>query len=235
MSNIKKENVANPTKKPVRLFDLLMEHKPIWVVNNTQNVAKKRISGTMRISLGTGIPPLVVPPGADPVCLSDQAPYEMLKGSSDLITMINKQLLKLLDPSDAELYYAQNEERRDYIAKQIAEYQNSIIVDDHDKAKVIYGDEPKTRNKSVELINDKSNPFHDIMPVQKVDTSKTAQVNGRVQNCYYQLKAGNMPVQLAFEQLIEVEGALSKNDFNYILNNYTEEPIRKWAKKNLEK
>lgn len=234
MSNIRKENVATQ-KKPVRLFDLLQNHKPIWVRNNTHKVSKKRVSGTMRISLGKDIPPLVVLSGNDPICLSDQAPYDLLRSSPDLITMVNKGLLELLDPTDAEEYYSQNEERRILVQQKLAEYQNKLQIDDHDSARISYESKPSIKDKKVEFVKDAKNQFSDIIPATKIDTSATVQIHSRVTHCYHQLKASNMHPQVALENLLEVEGALSSNDFNFVLNNFSDEPIRNWAKKNMGK
>jgi hypothetical protein len=66
----------------------------------------------MQVGSGLNIDKIIVPPGGEPVCLSDEVNYESLKTCDDLFKLIRKGVLKLFDPDEAEAYYVENPERR---------------------------------------------------------------------------------------------------------------------------
>ena len=108
-------------KKRVSLADLLREGKPVWVRNSTQKVSKTGEAGVLSFQIGTGDSrtTIKIPPGNDPVCITDQASPGALATCNDLFNTIRKRGLELLDPEQAEQYYEENEERRDIMEDKI--------------------------------------------------------------------------------------------------------------------
>ncbi len=92
------------TKKRVTLQRLLANQQEIWVRNKVASLGKG--SGVLIISISPDSPDsVVVPPGRDPVCLTDQIDPESLRGCRDLFKLVTKGAFELLDPEDAENYF----------------------------------------------------------------------------------------------------------------------------------
>jgi len=104
------------TKKPKRLTLqwLIQNGEPIWVRNKTGDPDSKHPPGliSMQVGWGDSTGKVVIPPGNEPVCITDQVDPNSLKSCRDLFECIRKNGLELLDPDKAEEYYEQNEERR---------------------------------------------------------------------------------------------------------------------------
>lgn len=75
---------------------------------------------------------VVIPPGKDPVCITDQVDPESLKGCRDLFKLIYRQALELLDPSQAEEYYMHNVERKQKLEEKIQKYVTRAREDEKD-------------------------------------------------------------------------------------------------------
>lgn len=116
------KNVGNP--KRITLQYLLKEDMPVWVRNNTGSKEDDQEPGivTLQVGAGDNIGSVVIPPGDDPVCITDQVDPHSLRSCRDLFQCIRAEGLELLDPAKAEEYYAENAERRDIVKQKIDRY-----------------------------------------------------------------------------------------------------------------
>lgn len=118
--------VQSKTKKPKRitLQWLIKNDEPVWVRNRTGDESSKHPPGliAMQVGWGDSIGKVIIPPGDDPVCITDQVDPNSLKGCRDLFECIRRGGLELLDPDKAEEYYEKNEERRQVMEDKINDY-----------------------------------------------------------------------------------------------------------------
>lgn len=114
------------TKKPKRLTlqRLIKDGESIWVRNKTGDKDSKHPPGliSMQVGWGDSIGRVVIPPGDDPVCITDQVDPNSLKSCRDLFECIRRGGLELLDPDKAEDYYERNEERKKIMDEKINDY-----------------------------------------------------------------------------------------------------------------
>jgi hypothetical protein len=129
MSENKVETVA---KKRLNLQQMIREGKPIWVMNKSgeycKRTGKRHKAGIVIIQIGSGdtVDKVVVPPGPDPVCITDQVDSESLKSCRDLLRLCNNGVLDPLDPEFAEDYYTRNEARRALMEKKVHKAKFSV-------------------------------------------------------------------------------------------------------------
>ena len=100
-----KQSELKSTKQPVHLSDLLKEEKPIWVRNTSKSVHQKRISCEVVLQINfdnNERERIIIPSGNAPYCLSDQADHVSLKKCRDLLKLLSKGYLELLDPNDLD-------------------------------------------------------------------------------------------------------------------------------------
>jgi len=111
-------------KRTITLQYLLKEDLPVWVRNNTGDRATGQQPGLVSIQVGTGdnLGRVVIPPGNDPVCITDQVDPVSLRACRDLFQLIRGEALELLDPDDAETYYEQNFSRKEAMREKIDKY-----------------------------------------------------------------------------------------------------------------
>jgi hypothetical protein len=108
------------------IFALLEDREPIWVVNNT-----KEPSCLVALSFGREVkfPPL--PPGPDPICLTEQIPHKALANSYDFRQAVQKRLLRLITNDSALDYFEKNAGRKAAIKdklKKLMEFPTSGIT-----------------------------------------------------------------------------------------------------------
>jgi hypothetical protein len=115
---------AKQRPKTITLQYLLKEDLPVWVRNNTGDRESGQDPGVISIQVGTGdsIGRVVIPPGSEPVCITDQVDPVSLRACRDLFQLIRAEALELLDPANAEEYYEANEERRAAMNAKISKY-----------------------------------------------------------------------------------------------------------------
>jgi len=65
---------------------------------------------------------VVIPPGEDPVCLTDQVTPKLLADCMDLFKHVKSEMLELLDPADADTYYEKNQERKNIVEDKIKKF-----------------------------------------------------------------------------------------------------------------
>jgi len=115
------------TTKRMTLRELFNKNEAIWVKNKSgAKGSKYSRAGIVTLQAGNGdmIERLLIPPGADPVCLSDMTTYAFLKECPDLFKSIRSGILELLNPGDAERYYSANESRRIAAQKKLSDLIN---------------------------------------------------------------------------------------------------------------
>jgi hypothetical protein len=222
-SETKKEENKDMTEKTKRLNlrELLIKQEPIWVLNRTDRIAarkKVRKAGRMeikkqpgvlvlQIGAGDAIDKLPIPPGRDPICLSDMAPYEDLLRCRDLFKAWNDRALDLLDPEKAEDYYLHNEGRREAVQKKIDDLKYGRHMDD----------EPMT-------------PEDWDSSAQKEVHQSSRPLDPFIQTLCLKLKKGKLEAAEALEQL-EERGTLnfSEDDLAYLQANGRKKAVKEWA------
>lgn len=144
--------VQEKMKKRITLQYLIKNDLPIWVRNNSGDLEQEIEPGDicLQVSNVHKMPPVVIPPGDDPVCITDQVDPDALKGFRDLFVAVQKGALELLDPEEADKYYEENEDRRKIVADKIDKYINNI-PDDKRWVKEVTDSEVKLQPKVTEL------------------------------------------------------------------------------------
>lgn len=109
-----------PRRRRLTLHNLISEGAEIWVRNLTGIKVKKQAGNiVMQAGQGNMIYPIAIPPGKDPVCLTDQVTPKLLEDCMDLFQHLNNGALELLDPDEAISYYRENKKRKAVIEKKV--------------------------------------------------------------------------------------------------------------------
>lgn len=201
--NVKARTVEQPTARSKRLTlqNLIAEGKEIWVRNQSGKISGKEAGNiVMQVGQGMAIDVVVIPPGADPVCLTDQVTPKLLAECMDLFKLVKAGALELLDPAQAEDYYQHNLSRKKIVEAKIEKLTKQTIDDD--------GVRPS--------------------PVKKVSQANI-QVNPKVGDICLKAKHAAISEQEALEKLFEQESVLKMDDYNYILANGVYNGIKRWA------
>ena len=107
-------------QRRLTLRRLIDANEEIWVTNQSGKITGKEAGNVV---FQVGVPPAIdvvlIPPGNDPVCITDQVDPESLKSCIDLFKLINAGALELLDPEKAEEYYAENQGRQKIVEEKI--------------------------------------------------------------------------------------------------------------------
>lgn len=105
--------------KRLTLRALIDADEEIWVIN--RGITSGNESGKVVFQIGSGafIDSVVIPPGQDPICLTDMVDPESMKSCRDLFKLVRSGVLELLDPADAGVYYEQNQERKAVVEEKI--------------------------------------------------------------------------------------------------------------------
>lgn len=140
-------------KGRITLQKLIQDGKEVWVKNLTGTTDHLPEAGPVVFQIGTeSADSVVIPPGKDPVCITDQVDPESLKGCRDLFKLIYRQALELLDPSQAEDYYMHNVERRKKLEEKIRKY----VTRAREEAKE---DSPNVRESATSALSPKVAPL----------------------------------------------------------------------------
>jgi hypothetical protein len=200
------------TKKRLVLRELIKNGDAIWVRN---------LTGTNGISLKAGPivmalhdkGKLVVPAGSDPVCLSDQVSHEDLARCNDLFHMTNNGALEVLDPAEAESFYAHNEKRRALMAKKVSEMSMRHL--------------PIRDNIEVKINGE---------PVKEMATRQrkraVSKVNDRVDSVVLKLEHKAISSEHAIEILDEELASLTASDFKFLTEKVSDEQVCDWIEAN---
>ena len=120
MTKGKKLVKESSRNRRLTLQNLIAEGEEIWVRNRTGERTEKEAGNlVMQVGSGNAIDKVMIPPGRDPVCLTDQVTPRLLADCMDLFKLVKSGVLELLDPAQAEKYYANNEARRKIVEDKI--------------------------------------------------------------------------------------------------------------------
>jgi len=138
------KNTKSARSRRLTLQNLLADGSEIWVRNNS-GVITGREAGNIVLQVGSGnmVDSVMIPPGNDPVCLTDQVTPGLLKECMDLFKLVRTEALILLDPDDAENYYEQNKARKVAMEEKIARLLNE------EKAGASLPKQPTTSNVEI--------------------------------------------------------------------------------------
>jgi hypothetical protein len=125
MATKESKEVKSSRKRRLTLQNLIAEGEEIWVVNRSAELTGKE-SGNIVLQVGSGnmIDTVVIPPGKDPVCLTDQVTPKLLADCMDLFKLVRSEALGLLDPKNAEEYYDKNKSRKKIVEEKINKFIN---------------------------------------------------------------------------------------------------------------
>jgi len=123
MASKRTTTMRSPRARRLTLQNLLAEGAEIWVMNRSGELTGKD-AGNIMMQVGTGnmIDPIVIPPGKDPVCLTDQVTPKLLRDCMDLFKLVKSGALELLDPVNAEEYYDKNQARKSIVDGKIDKF-----------------------------------------------------------------------------------------------------------------
>ncbi len=109
------------TSPRITLQNLLLENKEVWVINRAGPNTTHTDVGNISLQVGSGnfIDKVIIPPGKDPVCLTEQVTPKLLAECMDLFKSVRSGALELLDPEQADAYYAKNQERKQIVTDKI--------------------------------------------------------------------------------------------------------------------
>ena len=196
--------------KRYRLRELITKGLPIWVQNNTTEFARlHKVKGgalALQVGEGTNYDRIIIPPGPDPVCLSDQIDITLLSKCRDLFKMVDSGVLKLLDPENAEDYYQHNEERREIMRKKI--------------------EDQRAGKKEEEIVAEKVTETEVKVDPGMIDVCLL--LKHKAEGMTDDQKVGK-----ALERLEENRGTYTSEDLMYLLNNGKFPKIKAWAKAEL--
>ena len=184
------------------LQSLFAESEEVWVRNKFHAITGKDPANVvMEVRNGSMVDAVVVPPGNDPVCLTDQAVPRLLGECMDLYKLVKSGVLEVLDPEYAQDYYDQNQGRREAVESKISQ------ILDH-----------KTPLNAVK------NP-----QVSKHELGHT-EVNPKVGDICLKAKHAALSEREALERLLEQEEVLNINDYDYLVSNGVFTNVKNWAR-----
>jgi len=118
-----KEKKVTARARRLTLQNLIAEGAEIWVINRSGEITGRE-SGNIVFQVGSGTITdwVVIPPGKDPVCLTDQVTPKLLADCMDLFKLVKSEALELLDPVNAEQYYKKNKSRKAIVEDKINKF-----------------------------------------------------------------------------------------------------------------
>jgi len=120
MAKGKKSVKSTKTSRRLTLQNLLADGSEIWVTNRSGEATGKEAGNiVLQVGNGTAIDKVLIPPGKDPVCLTDQVTPKLLADCMDLFKLVKGGVLELMPPEMAEEYYAKHVARKDIVDSKI--------------------------------------------------------------------------------------------------------------------
>ena len=167
------------------IFDLLNTKESIWVINNTRNPAC-----LVALDFGPGIKYPPIPPGPDPICVTEAIPHRALENSYDFRRALETGLLRLLTAASARNYYEINKGRKQALKEKL----DSLMMPPKD------GVVPEMSEGAV---TSRAVDARDLLTA-KVLTVCTA------------FRERNIDEKALLEELISIQEDLNDNDLEYI-------------------
>ena len=206
------KKVETPTTRRLTLQNLLAENQEIWVRNKSGQVTKKQAGNiVMQVGSGMTIDVVTVPPGNDPVCLTEQVTPKLLAECMDLFKLVRTGALELLDPKQADAYYKQNKDRKIIMEKKI----QSLLSKERT---------PLTRKQKLNQMDPEKKVHEADMPI-----------NQKVGDICLKSKHANITEQEALERLMEQEAVLNMEDYSYLSTRGVYNGVKRWAKDQMSK
>lgn len=234
MKDLKVKKVSAPKLQRLTLHKLFSSNEEIWVRNKTGSAGHGREAGNIVMQVGSGahIDIIAVPPGNDPVCLTDQATHEMLRNCMDLVKHINNGALELLDPSAAESYYTKNKERKEAVEAKIKRLLNKEREDVPAPKRVDGFSDEELRPVSKQK---KSKILDEMNPGDKRRQTVLHNVHPKVNDVCLKAKHGAITEHDALETLMEQAPTLTEQDYQYVIHNAAFAGLKRWAKQQFNK
>lgn len=205
-----------PTARTRRLTlqSLIADGSEIWVRNNSGKITGKD-SGNIVLQVGQGnmIDKVVIPPGRDPVCLTDQVTPKLLAECMDLFKLVKSEALELLNPEQADEYYKQNTARK------------QIVEDKIKKLTTEPAPRPNVPKRTARDINFDHGPV-DAKPV----ATDTYTIHPKLGDICLKAKHAAISEHEALERLLEQESVLTLDDYNYLSTNGVYNGVKRWAR-----
>jgi len=203
-------------KKRITLRELINNNSEIWVMNRSAEYTRKTACNVaFQVGHGDMVDMVIIPPGNDPICITDQVDPESLKSCRDLFKLIKSGALELLDPKGADEYYAHNVGRKKIVEEKI----NAMLNPGAD------------RTKKREVTFDHNRPDPNRI---KKGIESTATMHPKVSDVCLKARHGAITEGAAMEALIEQERVLTAVEFQYLTTNGVFNKVKLWAKQRLE-
>ena len=192
----------------VSLHNMLKAGEEVWVTNMTGTKhykGRRKEAGPISLMIGVAgnSDAITVPPGRDPVCLTDLTDLESLKTCRDLFKSVDSGGLKVLSPDDAEQYYETHEARKEIMEAKMEKYLKQERV--------------------------ASVPEH--LQEQNFDPRPvTKKINPKVPDLCLKAKHKRFKESEVLEQLLEIAPSFGEEEFQYIASNGGYKAVKDWAK-----
>lgn len=199
-------------EKRLTLRRLIDNNEEIWVRNQSAQVNKRRVACNVVFQVGHGdmTDMVVIPPGSDPVCITDQVDPESLKSCRDLFKLIKSGTLELLDPKNAEDYYKHNVERKNIVENKI----NNML----------------NPNKAPRNKFDLNRPDPTLI---RKDAGHVLVMHPRITDICLKARHAAITEGSAMESLREQETVFQQQDYEYLSTNGVFPAVKRWAKQKL--
>jgi hypothetical protein len=201
-------------EKRITLRRLIDGNEEIWVRNRSGEITQKASCNVVfQVGHGDMIDMVVIPPGNDPVCITDQVDPESLKSCRDLFKLIKRGALELLDPKYADDYYKNNVDRKKVVEQKINSMLNPPKVDRPKKKFDLNRPDPEALRK---------------------DAGHVVHMHPRVNDICLKARHAAITETTAMEALMEQEAVLQQQDYEYLATNGVFSAVKRWAKERLQ-
>lgn len=170
------------------IFELIQSKEPIWVINNTKNP-----SYLVALDFGRGVkfPPL--PPGPDPICLTDMIPHKYIEESYDFHQAVAKGLLLIVTDQSAKEYFEKNKGRKEAIKAKLEQ---------------LIGSPGLVTETQAGAVTSRQSDARDLL-------------SPKVLQLHLAFKERNIDEKTLLSELLEIQNDLTENELDYLraLNN----------------
>lgn len=202
MAKEKSKSKTGKKYKRLTLQTLFANGDEVWVKNRYHaKTGKEPANIVMEVRNGNMVEAVIVPPGNDPVCLTEQAVPKLLSECMDLYKLVRSGILEVLDPGMADEYYKDHVNRKEAVEDKI----NNILS-----------------HKENELVPKRPK-------LTKAQLGHT-EVNPKVGDICLKARHAALTERQAMERLLEQEEVLTVNDLHYLQENGVFNKIQDWAR-----